>query len=128
MATFQYIALDGAGQEKRGTIEAGDRASAIAAIRAHGLFPSAIGEVKSAPAPAAKAPKGAKAPKPAAPKKGGLNKDIKINIKLPSFLRGRVKAKDLTAFTRQLATLVNAGLPLMRCIEVLKKQKMAQRR
>ena len=125
MATFQYIALDGAGQEKRGTIEAGDRASAIAAIRAHGLFPSAIGEVKSASAPAAKAPKGAKAPKPAAPKKGGLNKDIKINIKLPSFLRGRVKAKDLTAFTRQLATLVNAGLPLMRCIEVLKKQKMA---
>ena len=125
MATFQYIALDGAGQEKRGTIEAGDRASAIAAIRAHGLFPSAIGEVKSAPAPAAKAPKGAKAPKAAAPKKGGLNKDIKINIKLPSFLRGRVKAKDLTAFTRQLATLVNAGLPLMRCIEVLKKQKMA---
>ena len=69
MATFQYIALDGAGQEKRGTIEAGDRASAIAAIRAHGLFPSAIGEVKSAPAPAAKAPKGAKAPKAAAPKK-----------------------------------------------------------
>ena len=55
MATFQYIALDGAGQEKRGTIEAGDRASAIAAIRAHGLFPSAIGEVKGAPAPAAKA-------------------------------------------------------------------------
>ena len=125
MATFQYIALDGAGQEKRGTIEAGDRASAIAAIRAHGLFPSAIGEVKSAPASAAKAPKGAKAPKAAAPKKSGLNKDIKINIKLPSFLRGRVKAKDLTAFTRQLATLVNAGLPLMRCIDVLKKQKMA---
>ena len=125
MATFQFIALDGAGQEKRGTIEAGDRASAIAAIRAHGLFPSAIGEVKSAPASAAKAPKGAKAPKAAAPKKSGLNKDIKINIKLPSFLRGRVKAKDLTAFTRQLATLVNAGLPLMRCIDVLKKQKMA---
>ena len=125
MATFQYIALDGAGQEKRGTIEAGDRAAAIAAIRAHGLFPSALGEVKSA-APAAKPSKAAKpAPKAAAPKKSGLNKDIKINIKLPGFLKGRVKTKDLTAFTRQLATLVNAGLPLMRCIEVLKKQKMA---
>ena len=125
MATFQYIALDGAGQEKRGTIEAGDRAAAIAAIRAHGLFPSALGEVKSA-TPAAKPSKAAKpAPKAAAPKKSGLNKDIKINIKLPGFLKGRVKTKDLTAFTRQLATLVNAGLPLMRCIEVLKKQKMA---
>ena len=124
MATFQYIALDGAGKEQRGTIEAGDRASAIAAIRAHGLFPSAIGEVKGSAAPA-KASKPAKAAKAAPKKKGGLNKDININLKLPKFLRGRVKTKDLTAFTRQLATLVNAGLPLMRCIEVLKKQKMA---
>ena len=120
MATFQYIAMDAQGKEQRGTIDAPDRAQAIAAVRAHGLFPSAIGEVKSA-APAA----GKKAPakKAAAPaKKGGMNKDIKINIKLPKFLTGRVKPKDLTTFTRQLATLVNAGLPLMRCIEVLKKQ------
>lgn len=119
MAKFQYIALDGAGQEQRGTIEAGDRASAIAAIRANGLFPSAIGEVKGAAAPARK---GAAAAKGAA-KKGVGSKQI--NIKMPKFLMGRVKQKDLTGFTRQLATLVNAGLPLMRCIEVLKKQKMA---
>ena len=121
MATFQYIAMDAQGKEQRGTVDAADRAQAIAAVRAAGLFPSAIGEVKSAaPAAAGKKP----AAKKAAPaKKGGaLNKDIKINIKLPSFLQGRVKPKDLTTFTRQLATLVNAGLPLMRCIEVLKKQ------
>lgn len=115
MAKFQYIALDGAGQEQRGTIEAGDRASAIAAIRANGLFPSAIGEVKGAAAPARKG---------AAPAKKGVGSK-QINIKMPKFLMGRVKQKDLTGFTRQLATLVNAGLPLMRCIEVLKKQKMA---
>ena len=124
MATFQYIALNGAGQEQRGTIEAGDRASAIAAIRAHGLFPSAIGEVKGGgAAKAAPAKKGPAAKKPA--RKGGGLGGKEINIKLPKFLRGKVKAKDLTGFTRQLATLVNAGLPLMRCIEVLKKQKMA---
>ncbi len=119
MAKFQYIALDGAGQEKRGTIEAGDRASAIAAIRANGLFPSAIGEVKGVAAPAKKG---------AAPAKGAAKKGLgskQINIKMPKFLMGRVKQKDLTGFTRQLATLVNAGLPLMRCIDVLKKQKMA---
>ena len=119
MAKFQYIALDGAGQEQRGTIEAGDRASAIAAIRANGLFPSAIGEVKGAAAPARKGT----APAKVAAKKGVGSKQI--NIKMPKFLMGRVKQKDLTGFTRQLATLVNAGLPLMRCIEVLKKQKMA---
>ena len=126
MATFQFIAKDSAGQERRGTIDAGDRAGAISAIRAQGLFPPAIGEVKGgggAPAAAKAAKKPAKAPAAKAPgKKKGFGQ---IEIKLPAFLRGRVKAKDLTAFTRQLATLVNAGLPLMRCIEVLKKQKMA---
>ena len=122
MATFQYIAMDAQGKEQKGTIDAADRAQAIAAVRAAGLFPSAIGEVKSAaPAAAGKKPAAKKVAAPA--KKGGsLNKDIKINIKMPSFLQGRIKPKDLTTFTRQLATLVNAGLPLMRCIEVLKKQ------
>ena len=125
MATFQFIAKDSAGQERRGTIDAGDRAGAIAAIRAQGLFPTAIGEVKGggAPAPSKTAKKPAKVP---AAKASGKKKGLgSMEIKLPSFLRGRVKAKDLTTFTRQLATLVNAGLPLMRCIEVLKKQKLA---
>ena len=121
MATFQYIAKDAAGNETRGQIEAGDRASAIAAVRAQGLFPTALGEVKSAPAaaPAAAKAKKGKAPTPAK-KPAGKSKDI--NIKLPSWMRGKVKTKVLTQFTRQLATLVNAGLPLMRGIDVLKRQ------
>ena len=125
MATFQYIAKDSSGAERRGTVEAGDRNSAIAAVRAQGLLPTALGEVKSAaPAAAAPARKGAKGAKAPAPdkKKSGLKKDIKINIRLPKFLQGRIKTKVLTQFTRQLATLVNAGLPLMRGIEVLKRQ------
>ena len=125
MATFQYIAKDSSGAERRGTVEAGDRNAAISAVRAQGLMPTALGEVKGSGASAAPAAKkGAKAPKPAkAPaKKGGLNRNLSINIKLPSFLRGRIKTKVLTQFTRQLATLVNAGLPLMRGLEVLKRQ------
>ncbi len=128
MATYQYIAKDSAGVETRGQIEAGDRNAAIAAVRAQGLMPTALGEVKSA-APAVKvpAPKAAKAVKKGAkasakPKgKGVLDKNIEI--KLPKWMRGRVKTKILTQFTRQLATLVNAGLPLMRGIEVLKRQQ-----
>ena len=122
MATFQYIAKDSAGNETRGTVEAADRNAAISAVRAKGLLPTALGEVKGTSAPAGKAaaPK-AKAAKPAA-NKSGLNKDIKINIKLPAWMKGKVKTKVLTQFTRQLATLVNAGLPLMRGIEVLKRQ------
>ena len=126
MATFQYIAKDAAsGQEVRGQIEAADRTSAIQNIRAQNLLPTAIGEVKSAPAPQPQnaAAKRGKAPAPAkAAKKGGLNKDLNFNIKMPSFMRGKIKTKVLTQFTRQLATLVNAGLPLMRGLEVLKRQ------
>ena len=51
METFQFIAKDSAGRELRGTIDAGDRAGAIAAIRAQGLFPTAIGEVKGGGVP-----------------------------------------------------------------------------
>ena len=122
MATFQYIAKDSSGNEQRGTVEAGDRNSAIAAVRAQGLMPTALGEVKNASAPQGGRPA---ASKPKA-KGGMLNKEININIKLPSWMRGRIKTKILTQFTRQLATLVNAGLPLMRGIEVLKRQMRDQ--
>ena len=133
MATFQYIAKDAGGNETRGQIEAGSRNEAIDAVRAQGLFPTALGEVRSQAPAAAPSKKKGGAKKPAAPsgegkKKGkGLNMDIKIPM--PKFLRGKVKTKVLTQFTRQLATLVNAGLPLMRGIDVLKRQmKDAQMR
>ena len=48
MATYQYIAKDSSGGERRGTVEAADRNAAIAAVRAQGLLPTALGEVKSA--------------------------------------------------------------------------------
>ena len=121
MATFQYIAKDPAGNETRGQVEAKDRNAAIAAVRAQGLLPTALGEVKGGGG-AAPAPKSGKKPaKAKSPKKGGmLSKEI--NIKLPNWMQGKIKTKVLTQFTRQLATLVNAGLPLMRGIEVLKRQ------
>jgi type IV pilus assembly protein PilC len=124
MATFQYIAKDSEGNETRGQVEAADRNSVIAAVRAQGLLPTAMGEVRSAPSSSQQKPKpGRKAP-PAASgeKKKGTGLNMEINIRLPKFLQGRIKTKVLTQFTRQLATLVNAGLPLMRSIDVLKRQ------
>ena len=132
MSVYQYIAKDSTGAQTRGQVEAADRASAIASVRAQGLFPLALGEVK-APAPAAEAPAEPKRGKkssvaarfkePAPAKKGqGLHTEINLNIKLPSWMRGKVKTKILTQFTRQLATLVTAGLPLMRGLDVLKRQ------
>ena len=65
MATFQYIAKDSSGNEQRGTVEAGDRNSAIAAVRAQGLLPTALGEVKGT-SPKASSPQGGKAKAPKA--------------------------------------------------------------
>lgn len=125
MAIFQYIAKDSEGNETRGQVEAADRNSAIAAVRAQGLLPTAMGEVRSSSSTSA--PKnqklGKKAPAPASNgKKKGTGLNMEINIRLPKFLQGKIKTKVLTQFTRQLATLVNAGLPLMRSIDVLKRQ------
>ena len=121
MPTFAYIAKDSSGKESRGTVEAASQAQAVSKVRGMGLFPTAIGESGGGSS------KGAK--KPAAPKKTGRKagpakkkSQTNIELKMPKFLRPRVKAKDLSVLTRQLATLVDAGLPLLRGLNVLKRQ------
>src|SRR3990170_551601 len=44
-----------------------------------------------------------------------------INISIPGF-GGKVKDKDIVVFTRQLATMIDAGLPLVQCLEILANQ------
>lgn len=117
MPKFNYVAMDQKGKETKGTIEVASQNEAIGRVKEMGLFPTKIVEIdKSREKPGNKA-KGAK---PAGKKKGGMN--INLNIKIPG-LSGRVKSKVLTTFTRQLATLVDAGLPLLRGLRVLEKQE-----
>ncbi|MDX9867999.1 MAG: type II secretion system F family protein [Kiritimatiellia bacterium] len=118
MPKFAYIAVDAAGKESRGTIEAPNQAQAVAKVRGQGLFPTAIGAAGGSDSAAAR-PAAAAKKSPAAKKSLG---QTKIEIKLPKFLRGKVKQKDLTTLTRQLATLVDAGLPLLRGLHVLQRQ------
>ena len=113
MAKFRYKAVDSQGKEVLSTVEADSQGAAIEKIRAMKLTPKAIGMVKEdTPDVAATRPAAAAKPK----KKGGGE------IKLPKFMRGGVKTKDLMIFTRQLATLVDAGLPLLRGLRVLHRQ------
>ena len=87
-----------------------------------GFFPTKIVELdKEKVEKKAKGPAKAKGAKGA---KGG-KKSVNLNIKIPG-LSGRVKPKVLTTFTRQLATLVDAGLPLLRGLRVLEKQEKNQ--
>jgi type IV pilus assembly protein PilC len=119
MPKYNYVALDSRGNETKGSIEVASQNEAIGRVKEMGLFPTKIAEAekdKSADKKAAKS----KAPAKAGGKKkgGGVN----INIKIP-FLGGGVKPKVLMTFTRQLATLVDAGLPLLRGLRVLEKQE-----
>src|SRR5438034_3531162 len=115
MPKFNYVAMDSHGKETKGTLEVANQNEAIGRVKEMGLFPTKIVEIeKVAEKPGKKGKPAAKAGK----KGGGVN----INIKIPG-LSGRVKSKVLTTFTRQLATLVDAGLPLLRGLRVLEKQE-----
>src|SRR5437899_4258566 len=114
MPKFNYVAMDSRGKETKGTLEVNTQNEAIGRLKEMGYFPTKVVEVdKTKEKSDTKAKPGAKSGK-----KGGVN----INIKIPG-LSGRVKSKVLTAFTRQLATLVDAGLPLLRGLRVLEKQE-----
>ncbi len=118
MPKYSYVAMDSRGKETKGTLEVASQNEAIGRVKEMGLFPTKIVEVEKK----AKE-KGEKKARPAgkaAGKKGGFN--VNLNIKIPG-LSGRVKPKILTTFTRQLATLVDAGLPLLRGLRVLEKQE-----
>ena len=120
MPKFNYVAMDQKGKEQKGVLEAASQNEAIGRVKEMQLFPTkivAVEKEKEKPAKKSAAPTpGAKPGK----KKGKL--DVNLNIKIP-FLGGRVKSKVLTTFTRQLATLVDAGLPLLRGLRVLEKQE-----
>jgi type IV pilus assembly protein PilC len=116
MPKFNYVAMDSRGKETKGTLEVANQNEAIGRIKEMGFFPTKVVEDKGGPPGAGAAKKG---PAKGA-KKGGVN--LNLQIKIPG-LSGRVKSKVLCTFTRQLATLVQAGLPLLRGLRVLQKQE-----
>src|SRR5436189_4295426 len=114
MPKFNYVAMDSRGKETKGTLDVANQNEAIGRLKEMGFFPTKVVETDKTKDKKAdtKSKTGAKA----GGKKGA------INIKIPG-LGGKVKPKILTIFTRQLATLVDAGLPLLRGMRVLEKQE-----
>jgi type IV pilus assembly protein PilC len=114
MPRFNYIALDARGQESVGVIEASTSNDAVGQLRQAGYFPTSVTEEGKGKAPKTKAvAKQARAV--AGPKKKSAN--------IVLFEKKTVKSKVLMIFTRQLATLIDAGLPLLRGLTVLAKQE-----
>ncbi len=106
MAIFKYEALNAAGQEVKDEVEAPSKEDAVSKVRALGYFPTKVVEKADRKQMAAtKAGPGAKQRKAAGT---GL---------------GWVATKQLTTFTRQLSTLQDAGLPILRSIRILEQQQ-----
>lgn len=108
MPNFLYSALDAKGEQKSGVIAANSENEAIQQLRASGLYPTHIQEE-------GKAGKKAKATVAKVKSKAKSKEAAKTG--------GTVKPKNLTIFTRQLATLIDSGLPLLRSLTVLEKQE-----
>ena len=103
MPVYQYEAMNASGQEVKDEVQALSSEEAVSKIRNLGLFPTKISE---------KAP-GRRLQVGAGPVAG----------KKTSTPIGRVSQKQLTQFTRQLSTLIDAGLPILRCLSILEQQQ-----
>jgi len=120
MPRFAYVALDSRGQESTGLVEANSTNEAIGQLRQAGYFPTNVYEEGTGGGVdgkrARRAVKPVRAASAATPARAG-NKNIVL------FQRKKVKPKVLMIFTRQLATLIDSGLPLLRGLTVLGKQE-----
>ena len=98
MPKFSYTAIDARGKQANGMVDAKDKNDAISQIHQLGFYPQRLDESREAEIKASGEPK----------------------VKKKS---GKVKIKILTVFTRQLATLIDAGLPLLRSLTTLARQE-----
>jgi type IV pilus assembly protein PilC len=105
MPIFSYRALNSQGQEVKNDVEAATSDEALEKLREMNLFPTSVKE---------------KTGKRAAPRAGVGGVPGKKAGKTMAF--GKVKQKHLSTFTRQLATLINAGLPIVRSLKILRDQ------
>ncbi len=116
MVKFAYTALDAKGKESKGTIEADSQNAALAKLREQGLFPTQVSDTSAA----ARGRKGG-LPVPGTAGRAARAKSRGKPLKLP--FGGGVKTKQLMIVTRQLATLIDAGLPLLRSLQVIARQE-----
>jgi type IV pilus assembly protein PilC len=114
MPRYTYVALDSRGQESKGLVDASSTNEAIGQLRQAGYFPTNISEEGNAGADGKAARRAARIPR---------TEQAPRSKNLVLFQRKSIKPKTLMIFTRQLATLIDAGLPLLRGLNVLAKQE-----
>ena len=108
MSRFTYVALDVKGRENKGQLEAENSLEAVTRLKEMGWFPTKVTENK--------------------PAEKGRRTTSKSSTRLDrwknfSFGTRRIKPKPLATLTRQLATTLDAGMPLLRALRLLQEQE-----
>ncbi|MDP2307655.1 MAG: type II secretion system F family protein [Pseudomonadota bacterium] len=93
MAVFKYEGRTATGEAKKGVVEAADLNGAKQRLREMRVQTTTLAESKSM-------------------------MDIQLKLPSPAFLKPKVKIRDLVIFTRQFATMIDSGLPLVQCIDI----------
>jgi type IV pilus assembly protein PilC len=94
MPTFAYSAVDPTGKNVKGKIEAESQQIVMSKLRERGYHVTGLSEKKK----------------------------LMSALGGASFGHGKVKLESLTIFTRQLATMINAGIGIIRCLDILENQ------
>jgi type IV pilus assembly protein PilC len=130
---YTYVAVDPRGHEARGLLEATDQSEALRRIKEMGLFPTKVAAksgqsaVRSGDSTVPAASTGGSKTRtrsPAIPRHGLLRYSIAFGPFSPF---RALPSAHLAVFTRQLATLVEAGLPLLRGLRLLQEQEESRR-
>jgi type IV pilus assembly protein PilC len=95
MPKFQFEGVNSQGQKTKGEFEAANLAAAQSKLKAQQIKPTVVKE-----------------------KAGGV---FSQELKIPGF-KPKVKERDLVLFTRQFATMIDAGLPLVQCLDIQAQQ------
>jgi type IV pilus assembly protein PilC len=93
MAVYKWEGRTRDGTVRKGTMEAPNEGAVTAQLRAQRIVPTAV-------------------------KRSAAN----IEIKIPG-LKPKIRTKDIVVFTRQFATMIDAGLPLVQCLDILGGQQ-----
>jgi type IV pilus assembly protein PilC len=114
MTSYSYEAVNAEGLSVKGIIEVASQSQALRRIKQMGLFPTRVREQPAdRPTPAAR-------PRPVLARRSARERT--------GFMWKRgVRARVLMVFTRQLATLIQAGMPLLRGLRILQQQEENRR-
>jgi type IV pilus assembly protein PilC len=105
MSNYVYEAVDAGGLRSQGALDVTDQSEALKRIREMGLFPTTVRQAM-----------------PFLPRRQPLA--VRKTFQIPRWMsEGRIRPAVLAVFTRQLATLVDVGMPLLRGLRLLQEQE-----